>query len=154
MAWLLSLGLPLFLLVLGILLFFAGRGYAKTSHEKKRWPTVAGHTTGKTKMEPARSIGSPPLFHPLMEYTYRVEGTSFTSWQVYSHQTASDPRSCERLFKRLQGEVTVYYNPADPGQSFLVLCSMAWVWLFRGVGAALVLAGLLILLERVIVSSV
>jgi hypothetical protein len=140
--------LPLFLFVCGILVLSGARRFAQTYHEKKAWPTVIGQTTGKTKMALVSSIRGAPTYYPLLEYRYQVDGKQFTSWRVYSHDTAADSNSNERLFKKYQGTVTAHYDPADPEQAFLVLNSPVWIWLLRMLGAAFLLVAAFIVFER------
>ena len=94
------------------------------------------------------SAGGGEDWYPDVLYEYFVAGKSIWGWR-FSYEEEPRPKSFweERLRDYAQGgEVTVYYDPADPKESILEKerDSLYRVWLKLGLGAAFLAAGLVL----------
>ena len=108
------------LLVFGLI--FGGFGYYKYNMGKESvsWPTIKG-TMMQARAVP-KKLEHSNEYQLFVKYTYTVDGKSYTG----NHITAFDEyqktlsRANDVLKKYpVGGEVSVYYDPADPGLSVL-----------------------------------
>lgn len=116
-----------FWLAAGLAIVWLAKRHSLMRRERAAWLTTRGKTTEKTKMVLATTVEG-PSYYPLIEYRYQVGGKEYSSWRVYSNDVSADSGSCERLFKRYKGEVTVHYNPTKPEEAFLLLNARGWIW--------------------------
>jgi hypothetical protein len=146
---------PLVLLLGGgaLIVLIVGIGILRGTFEARRWPKTTGTVTssGVHDFELARnrsrssvrsSSGTTTSYMPVVEYTYKVAGKSYTSRSVRLDTEVAGSRSyAEKLAARYPAGavVRVYYDPKDPMRSALEIRSgLAWGMLAL---AAALLAG-------------
>ncbi|MBC2715123.1 MAG: DUF3592 domain-containing protein [Desulfobacteraceae bacterium] len=125
------------LLVFGIV--FGGLGLYRYNMGKKSisWPAAKGKITYSHAA--SRRVENSYEYHPSVKYTYSVDRRSYTGKRI----TASDVyqktlSGAKDILKKypVGGEVSVYYDPADPGTSLLETGMKKNVYVLLG-GAAL-----------------
>lgn len=146
---------PLVLLLGGgaLIVLIVGIGILRGTFEARRWPKTTGTVTssGVHDFELARNrsrssvrytSGTTTSYMPVVEYTYKVAGKSYTSRSVRLDTEVAGSRSyAEKLAARYPAGavVRVYYDPKNPMRSALEIRSgLAWGMLAL---AAALLAG-------------
>jgi len=108
------------LLVFGLVLGGFGLYRYSMGRESGSWPAVKGKIT-YARPEP-RKVKKGTYYHAGVRYTYTVKGRSYTGTRI----TASDEHQKTRggakdVLRKypVGGQVSVYYNPDEPGMSLL-----------------------------------
>jgi hypothetical protein len=114
-----------FVLLIGVVGLWTGFRALKTRVALDRWPTTAGRVVERGTFTPDYASGPPAFRHaPLVKYVYRVESQDFTNDRIHPKQIQQPRHNTEEWAQQRAGEfrddVTVHYNPADPGDSFLM----------------------------------
>jgi hypothetical protein len=116
------------------------------------WKTARGKIIERGTFRVTHSVRSPPAFQhsPLVKYVYRVEGQEFVNdsilpkhIQLPEHNTI---KWAEKRAASFPDEVTVYYNPENPGDAFLERTSKIKLYAVMGGGLLALLAGALFLM--------
>jgi hypothetical protein len=141
----------LFLMFISLGAIVAGTGYRRTARRMRGFATTKGRIVERklglvTSQDPEPRFGQGGNHFPAPTYTYEVGGTAFTSDRYGYARRGLKKRIAERQLAAMPDEIDVHYDPADPGECYLVKHS-------PGIGTALVaggvtglLLGLLILL--------
>jgi len=146
-----GLGVIAVLGVLGVLLFFGGLDAQRV--ERRELATFQS-TTGTviaTEIQETVQGGRKPL----IEYKYTVDGQSYKYDKIWPGKPSAQIMSPRRVQGFLSSysegkDITVYYDPADPSNAFLVRDS----WAFWHISASLVGAGLLAYVGLVILGMI
>jgi hypothetical protein len=121
-----------------------------------RWPVTKGKVIERGTYQPNMVMPSAPAFRhaPLVRYVYQVDGQEFINdrirpqrMQLPEHNTL---KWAEKRAASFPDEVTVYYNPDDPRESFLVLTAKGWLYAVLGASCLALLFGLLWLLPKLV----
>ncbi|MCK4538713.1 MAG: DUF3592 domain-containing protein [Candidatus Krumholzibacteria bacterium] len=142
------------ILIIALVIFglvFGGFGLRRYNigKESGNWPTVKGKVT-YTHAD-SRRVNSKQEYQATVKYTYTVDGKSYTGKRI----TASDVyqkslSGANDIIDKypVGGEVSVYYDPADPGTALLDAGMKKNVYLMLGGGlACFFLAGAIIASE-------
>lgn len=138
----------LILIPIGILLAAISLYFGSQQRASQSWPNVAGVVTN-AYVEEYRDADQDPSYYARVVYQYEVEGQQYASQQInfgIVRSYASQYQATQALKTYPLGkQVTVYYNPADPGNAVLDRSATRitpFVWL----GGGLVLLGAITLL--------
>jgi hypothetical protein len=119
-----------------------------------QWNTTRGKVIERSIFQPDIPMLSPPAFRyaPLVRYTYQVDGKDFENNYILPKRIQA-PRHGTRKWAQKRAdsfpsEVTVHYNSADPGESYLVQTSKAVLYLLVTVSSLVLLIGIGIFLIR------
>jgi len=87
-----------------------------------------------------------------VKYVYEVNGKEFVNNSINPKRIQSPPRNtlkwAQKRADSFPDEVIVHYDPADPGDSYLIQTSASILYTVVAVSFLLVLIGLLILLMQ------
>ena len=121
MQWFVARIFPLpFLLGGAAMLFFGARGLLRASASKD-WPTAAGKIVS-SEVNHRTNRQATTTYHPRLQYTYVVDGTTHRGRRVaYGSLGSSNPSRAQRIVKKYpRGKaVTVHYMPDDPAVCLL-----------------------------------
>lgn len=138
-------------LLIGIGLFWAGFMQLRNRAALNLW----SRTKGKVIERGTHQIIRAPMFRhsPLVKYVYQVGGKEFVSDSIYPKrfQPPEQHRAKERAQKRAESfadEVTVHYNPQDPGESFLVPIPQSYPYIFMGASCLVILLSVMFYLTK------
>lgn len=109
------------------------------AYDSASWPRTEG-TISRSEIETNRG-GRESAY---VEYTYAVDGRTYTGWRIQRMRSAFDDETARDLVARYPlGPVSVYYKPNDPEKSALVPGLHSVIPLaMLGVGAFVMLAAL------------
>jgi hypothetical protein len=122
----------------------------------EKWSQTTGKIIERGTYLYEGSAMSPPAFRhaPLVRYVYQVDGKEFVSEFIHSKRVQMpEHSSIEWAQKRAAGfadEVTVYYNPQDPAESFLLHTSKTTLYLMIAGATFALLLGLAFLLAALL----
>src|ERR1051325_2566515 len=115
-----------FALLIGIVGLWTGFRQLRNHAALNRWHTTKGKVIERGTYQPNIATLSASAFRhaPLVRYAYQVDGQEFINdcirpkrIQLPEHNTK---RWAQKRAESFADEVTVHYNPEDPGESFLV----------------------------------
>jgi hypothetical protein len=141
-----------FSLLIGTVGLWAGFKQLRNRVALNQWPTTKGKVIERgTYLPDVPSTGPPAFRHsPLVKYVYEVSGKEFINdsirpkrIQLPQHNTK---KWAQKMAESFPDEVTVIYNPEDPGESFLVQTPKAMLYIVIGASCLAILLGLLFLL--------
>jgi len=142
----------LFGLLLGVVGVVTGITLLKKRTQFNQWKTTKGRVIERGTYQPDIPMLSAPAFRysPLVRYQYQVAGKEFVSnsilpkrIQLPKHNTVKWAQKQAEAFPE---EVTVYYNPEDPAETYLVLTSRRVLYVVLAASLFSLLVGLLFLL--------
>jgi len=116
-------------LLLALALLTAGTGLAVSQYLTATGYDTATGTVETVEMDSYTEIGRPTLggnqyYQPTVTYTYRVDGRTYTGSDIAfgsDVDTNQRDRAARVLQNYAEGEpVTVYYDPANPADAYLV----------------------------------
>jgi len=117
-----------------------------------KWPTTPGRVFERGTFQPDIPTLGPPAFRyaPLVKYIYQVGGKEFTNDRIRPKRI-QQPRHntkkwAQKMAKSFPYDVTVHYNPEDPGESFLLQTSRLMLYIVIAASCLAILFGLLFLL--------
>ena len=123
-----------------------GRYLHREIREKRLWPTVPGKLVERG-LGPKMQTQGPGMYLPHVKYHYVINQTEYVGDQCYLVRgTGGLDRQILKLVSSLPESVPVHYNPADPGQSYLLVNPRSTYWLLMGMGLLATLVGLVKLL--------
>jgi hypothetical protein len=98
-------------------------------------------------------LSTPAFNHaPLVKYAYRVGGREFVNDRIRPKRIQLPERNTRKWARKraesFADEVTVHYNPADPGDSFLVQTTKGTLYTVIGASCLVILVGLSFLLTK------
>ncbi len=135
-------------LAFGLMMLVMGTHLSLKASARRRWPSVEGVVTGGRVESGYSGQGSLIKHFPVVEYRYKVGGTT------YSADTVSVPRawhssreSAEKFVRKHPPgtKVTVRYNPETPGEAALDILPDVVSWLLVRGGAVFAGVGGLVL---------
>jgi hypothetical protein len=141
-----------FSLLIGTVGFWAGFKQLRNRTKLNQWPTTKGRVIERGTYQPFIPAAGPPAFRhsPLVKYVYQVSDKEFINdsirpkrIQLPRHNTKE---WAQKMAESFPDEVTVIYNPEDPGESFLVQTPRAMLYIVIGASCLAILLGLLFLL--------
>ena len=102
---------------------WAGLQALRNRADLDRWPTTKGRVIERGTFQAV--IGRRGFrFAPLVKYVYEVAGKEFVNNYINPKRTQLPSHSTEEWAQKKAAswpeEVTVYYNPASPDESFLI----------------------------------
>ena len=119
--------------VFGCVLGLVGVITALTSFRKRtqfsQWKTTPGKVIERGAYQPDIPMLSAPAFRyaPLVRYTYTINGQNFISNTIFPRRIQLPQHNtkqwAERKARAFPDEVTVYYNPNNPAESYLKMTS-------------------------------
>ncbi len=121
------------LLVFGLVLGGFGLYRYNTGRESASWPSVKGKITYAHARPKKVKTGHEYL--PSVKYTYTVNGRSYTGTRITAsdlyQKTLGGAKDILRKYP-VGGEVSIYYNPADQGNSLLEIGIVKNVYVLLG----------------------
>jgi hypothetical protein len=141
-----------FSFLIGTVGLWAGFKQLRNRTRLNQWPTTKGKVIERGVYEPFIPAAGPPAFRhsPLVKYVYQVSGKEFINdsirpkrIQLPQHNTKEWAQKTADSFA---DEVTVHYNPEDPGESYLVQTRKVMLYIVIGASCLAILLGLLFLL--------
>ncbi|MBN2040216.1 MAG: DUF3592 domain-containing protein [Spirochaetes bacterium] len=124
------------LLVFGLILGGFGLYKYKTGKESVSWPSVKGKIT-YSRVEAGRN-NKKQEYLPSVKYIYRVNKKLYTGNNITASDVYQKTRgSANTILKKypVGGEVSVYYNPANPDNSVLETGMRRNVYIMLGAAA-------------------
>jgi hypothetical protein len=109
-----------------------------------RWPTTTGRVIERGTFEPDYASGPPGYRHaPLVRYVYKVGSNDFVNDRIHPKRIQQPRHNTEAWAQKRAGEfpddLIIHYNPADPGESFLVQTSRKLLYVVIGVSCLAIL---------------
>lgn len=139
-------------LLIGIVGLWTGFMQLRNRAILNRWNTTKGKVIERGTYEPNVPTLSAPAFKyaPLVRYGYQTNGEEFVNDCIHPKRIQMPELSAKkRAQKRAESfadEVTVYYNPENPSESFLVQTSKRKLYVWIGCSCAALLFGAMFLL--------
>ena len=133
-----------FCLLIGIVGVWTGLRALKIRAALDRWPTTSGRVIERGTFKPDYASGPPAFQHaPLVKYVYQVAAREFSSDRIHPKQI-QQPRHntvkwAQKKAQSFPDNVTVHYNPADPGESFLVQTPRKLLYIVIGASSLAIL---------------
>ena len=143
-----------FCLLIGIVGLWTGFRQLRNRVALNNWPTTTGKVVGRGTFQPNIATLSVSGFRhaPLVRYVYQVDGKDFVNdrirpkrMQLPEHNTK---QWAQKRAESFADEVTVYYNPADPSESFLVQTPKRILYIVIVVSCLVIVFGALFLLTK------
>jgi hypothetical protein len=124
-------GIGLLLLIFGIVRISNGMQTRWEGKAANAWPTTVGYVTDAWISERSVTTGrtSRPDYSPRLRYEYVVNGRRYEGDRIRAGQEGFSARwRATAILTRYQigTEVTVYYDPDDPGRAVL---EPGWNWM-------------------------
>jgi len=141
-----------FSLLIGTVGLWTGLKQLRNRGALNKWPTTKGRVFERDTFQPDIPALGPPAFRhaPLVKYVYYVGGKEFTNDRIRPKRIQQPQHNtkewAQKTANTFPDEVTVHYNPEDPGESFLVQTSRAVLYIVCGASCLAILLGLLFLL--------
>ncbi len=141
-----------FALLIGIVGLLTGYFQLRNRVKLNQWPTSTGKVIERGTFQPDTPTRSPPAFRhaPLVKYVYQVSGRDFINDRIRPKRIQQPEHNTkEWALKRAASfpdEVTVHYNPEDPGESFLLQTSRSVLYVVIVASSLAILFGLMFLL--------
>lgn len=127
-----------FTLIAGVAALWFGLGMRRSAVRGRDWPTTPGHIVERGVTPRPRSY----WFYPHVRYTYTVAGTSYTGERVYQIGRQDQKEdAARRLVEALPDPVPVHYDPASPGDAFLIANPSWTYWIAIAMGVLALLVG-------------
>lgn len=130
--------IAVFTLIAGVAILWVGLAMRGTAVRGRDWPTAPGHIVERGVTKRINSS----WYYPRARYTYEVAGKSYTGERVYQTGRLNQKEAAARqLVDALPDPVPVHYDPASPGDAFLI-ASPSWTyWVAIAMGALALLVG-------------
>ena len=141
-----------FSLLIGTVGLWTGLKQLRNRGALNKWPTTKGKVFERSTFQPDIPALGPPAFRhaPLVRYVYYVGGKEFTNDRIRPKRIQQPQHNtkewAQKTANSFADEVTVHYNPEDPGESFLVQTSRAVLYIVCGASCLAILLGQLFLL--------
>jgi hypothetical protein len=137
-----------FALLIGIVGLWTGLRALKMRATLDRWPTTKGKVIEHGTFTPDYASGPPAFRHaPLVKYVYQVGGKEFVNDRLQPKRIQQPRHNTQAWAQKRSAEfpddVNVHYNPADPGESFLVQTSKKTLYLVIAASCLAILLSLL-----------
>jgi Protein of unknown function (DUF3592) len=144
----------IFGLVLGLAGVWTGLRLLKQRALLQHWKTTSGRVIERGTYKPDHPMLSAPAFRyaPLVRYSYQVDGKEFVSNSILPRRIQMPLHStlkwAERQSQSFSDEVTVYFNPENPAESYLLNTSKITLYIVLVASSVALLLGLLFLLLK------
>ncbi len=138
------------LLGLGIALTAGGIYMLVTHHQMAGWPTTPGEVIERSLENVGpKSESLRERYKARVRYRFTVNGQTYTGDRIQPADVVGTKADTQKLLDQLSDQVTVHYNPSNPGEAYLMPLSVWWAWLALAAGLVLLLvaAGKLLLAE-------
>jgi hypothetical protein len=141
----------LVLLAIGLIFGCLGYWLYRKVQNMKTWPSVDGtilHSGVENRVSTDQDGTESVSFTPVVEYQYTVGANKHTGTRIgLSERGYGTRRAAEQRLGIYQpgAGVRVKYNPAEPGSAVLEESGAGLAWVFSGTGAAMIVAGILML---------
>ena len=147
-SWLLTFGVSAAILIAGLALSVLAYNLLRDGFASSGWPTAEGKVLSSSISQDENSNGD-ETYMPHVEYTYVVNGNTYTSTQIQffpeSSENERDAASVTNKFR--EGKtVPVYYYPDNPGNAVLIPGPSGGPVVMLGIGVVLTAIGALILI--------
>ena len=121
---------------------------------RKLWPSAPGMVTGGAIRQRTSGVGEEESvsFIPVVEYRFEIGAAAYTAAGIGFGETGYGSRAmAEKVLARYPAGsvVNVYYNPANPNQTFLEAGGGVIGWIMLAVGAALLAVSVVLGIYRV-----
>ncbi len=122
--------------IIGLVIFLIQRGRKEIDSS---WSTVTGKVTSASleRLEEAEFYGGQKvLYQPVVEYTYEVDGYTFTSKQVETESSKLPMNRAQDILNRhpVGSNIIVYFNPRNAAQAIAqVRRNLSRYWLVAGI---------------------
>lgn len=142
----------IFGLVIGVVGVLTGFSLLKKRAQFNQWKTTKGKVIERGTYQPDIPMLSAPAFRyaPLVRYEYQVAGKNFVSNSILPKRIQAPQHSTIKWAKKkadsFPDEVTVYYNPEDPFETYLVMTSKTVLYIVIAAASLVILVGLIFLL--------
>jgi hypothetical protein len=142
----------IFSLLLGSVGLWTGLRQLKNRWVLTTWKTVPGKVIERSTYRPKIASLSASAFRysPLVKYSYQVNGAEFINDAIHPRRIQlprhSSLKWAQKQAESFPTEVLVHYNSDDPSESYLLMTSKFVLGIVVGVGALLILIGLIVLL--------
>jgi hypothetical protein len=143
-------------LLIGVVGVVTGFTLSKKRKQFNQWKTTNGRVIERGTYQPDIPMLSVPAFRyaPLVKYEYQVAGKDFVSNSILPKRIQSPQHStikwAQKKADSFPDDVTVFYNPEDPAESYLVQVSKATLYLVVGASIVVTLVGVIFLLPALI----
>jgi hypothetical protein len=143
-----------FALLMGIVLLWTGLKQLRNRAALDRWPITKGRVIERGTYQPFIPAAGPPAFRhaPLVKYVYQVAGKEFGSTRIRPKRIQQPQHNTRewalRTANKFADEVSVHYNPEDPGESFLVQTPKILLYGLIGGSCFAILFGVVLLLIK------
>ena len=131
-------------LLIGIVGLWTSLRALKTRTVLDHWPTTSGRVIERGTFKPDYAPGPPAFSHaPLVKYVYKVAASEFSNDRIHPKQI-QQPRHntvewAQKTAQSFPDDVIVHYNPADPGDSFLVQTPRKLLYIVVGASSLVIL---------------
>ena len=142
----------LFGLLVGVVGVVTGLTALRRRKRFNQWKTTSGRVVERGTYQPDIPMLSVPAFRyaPLVKYEYQVAGKNFVSNSIQPKRIQAPQHStikwAQKQADSFPDDVTVFYNPEDPAESYLVQTSKGTLYLVVGASFAVILVGVMFLL--------
>ena len=128
-------------IIFGAAILWAARHLSNTIRERSAWSSVPGTLLERDAGE--RGVGS--LYEPRVRYVYSVAEQDYSNDQFYlvGRTYSRRRRPIQALLDRLEPQVIVHYDPADPSRSYLVKNPRWHTWLPYVFGSSALILGIM-----------
>jgi hypothetical protein len=131
------------ILVFGCALIAAGLSIRSGAMRGVDWPKTTAKVLERKVEHRSRNVG-----YPVVRYRYSVEGKDYESDNVYAiGKVSKNMDESQKWVDSLPESIEVHYNPARPGEAYILSTPSVWFWIPLGIGALVVLVGLVRLLS-------
>jgi hypothetical protein len=140
--------------LIGIVGLWTGCKQLKNRTALNHWPTTQGRVVERGTYQPNIPTTGPPAFRhaPLVKYAYQVGGKEFTNDRIRPQRIQQPEHNTKEWAQKtadsFSDEVTVHYNPDDPGEAFLVQTSQTMLYIVVLASGLIILIGLLVILVK------
>lgn len=141
-----------FALLIGIVGMWTGFRQLRNRAALNLWKTTKGKVIERGSNQP-NNINPTALRHiPLVKYVYQVEAQEFVSDRIHPKRLQlpqyGNKKWAQARAQSFPDEVTVHYNPEDPGESFLVQTPKRMLYVIIGGSCVAILFGVMLFLIK------
>lgn len=147
-----QLVLDILMVLLGLVMSFAGVHFYRMNRRCSKWPQVKGKWLSLEVGESALRRGSSKARFILEgEYEYEVDGKKYKSDRIHSMDSLHRKESTVAYLKSeaekkknafLESSLIVTYNPMAPAESYLMATSYLWSFIAIAGGVLVIFIGL------------
>jgi hypothetical protein len=153
MSFLRHIGPSAFAFLIGIVGVWTGLKQLSNRKALNRWPTTKGRVVERGTFEsPSASVRKNTFqYCPLVRYNYQINDKDFVNAYIHPKRIQLPQHSTKKWAQKraesFADEVTVHYNPEDPGESFLVQTPKRILYIVIGASFVALLYGVILLIS-------